>query len=420
VLGVHFLCSALSGQKLTSTHAFSSAIPESSKLTVPKTKRFAVLLSSLALIFVVLGVGGALAWQKYKTIVAASQQPPPPEMPEPITLVKCSEMTYRSTVTAIGTIRAPRSITLRNEIAGQVVEVPLQAGQIVEKGQTLLVLDRSVDDAMLRSAVARQRMAKSMLERTRRVASANASSGNEIDQSEAEMAQADAEVARLTAIIDKKTLLAPFRAKAGLLNTHVGQYLSEGTEITSLQGIDDHIHIDFMMPQVVADSVQIGDKVRLMTSPEPLWAEVIAFDSMADRSTRNLMARAQLNNPPPHLQPNDSIKVEIAYGPDRRGIAIPAEALRRSPTDVFVFVAELETSDQLRAHARPVFPGQTIGNSVVIGTGLSANDQVIVDGSFKLRDGALVVDSAAASDPVAKRPVAGEPVADSVNASAGS
>jgi membrane fusion protein (multidrug efflux system) len=345
-------------------------------------------------------------------------------MPEPVSLVQCSEMTYRSTVTAIGTIRAPRSITLRNEIAGQVVEVPLQAGQIVEKGQTLLVLDRSVDDAMLRSAMARQRMAKSMLERTRRVASANASSGNEIDQSEAEMAQADAEVARLRAIIDKKTLLAPFRAKAGLLNTHVGQYLSEGTEITSLQGIDDHIHIDFMMPQVVADSVQIGDKVRLMTSPEPLWAEVIAFDSMADRSTRNLMARAQLNNPPSHLQPNDSIKVEIAYGPERRGIAIPAEALRRSPTDVFVFVAVLEKSDEQRARARGVFPGQTIGNSVMIGTGLSENDQVIVDGSFKLRDGSLVVDRAAATEPVAKKPsssepVLSEPVADPASVSAG-
>lgn len=361
-------------------------------MNAPSTKRLSIVLGSIALILTVLAVGSALAYHKYKTIVAASQQPPPPMMPERVSIVPATDITYRASVTAIGTIRAPRSITLRNEIAGQVISVPLQAGQIVEKGQVLLELDKSVDDAMLLSAQARQRMAKSMLDRTRRIAQANASSGNEVDQSEAEMAQADAEIARLRAIIEKKTLRAPFRAKAGLLNTHVGQYLSEGTEITSLQGIDDHIHIDFMMPQVVADSVEIGQKVQLLVEPEPLEAEVIAFDSMADRSTRNLMGRAELKNPPPFLQPNDSVKVEVAFGNQITGIAIPAEALRSSPTGAFVYVAETNQSGADTAIPRLVSPGQTLGKTLVIKQGLTKEDRVIVDGSFKLREGALVVD----------------------------
>ena len=352
-----------------------------------------VFLGSLLLITIVLALGAALGWYKYQSIVAASQQGPPPEMPEAVSISLALPITFRNTVTAIGTVRAPRSIMLSNEIAGKVVEIPLQAGQTVEKGDVLLVLDKTVEAAMLLSAEARQRMAKSMRERTKLSANANAASGNEIDQAEAEMAQADAEIARLRAVIDKKTFVAPFRAKAGLLNTHVGQYLSEGTEITTLQGIDEYVHIDFMMPQIVADTVEIGQDVRLLVEPIPLVARVIAFDALADRSTRNLMGRAKLSNPPLYMQPNDSVKVEISYGEPRNEIAIPAESLRRAPAGAFVFVAAIDKSGALRATKRPVMPGQMIGGSVVIHKGLDTSDRVIVDGSFKLHEGALVADS---------------------------
>jgi len=311
-------------------------------------------------------------------------------MPEAVSILPAKSIAFRATVTAVGTIRAPQSITLRNEIAGQVIRIPLKAGQTVDKGDVLVELDRSIEDAQLLAAQARQRMSKSMLDRTRRSANANASSGNELDQAEAEMAQADAEIARLKATIEKKTLLAPFRARAGLVDTHVGQYLSEGTEITSLQGIDDHVHVDFMMPQEVADSVEIGQIVRLLIEPTPLEATVIALDSLADRSTRNLLGRARLNDPPSFLQPNDSVKVEVAYGPERTTIAVPAVSVRRAPTGAFVFVAEPDKEGVLRAAVRTILPAQTIGQDVVVYQGVSEDEQIIVDGSFKLREGSMV------------------------------
>lgn len=360
-------------------------------MTTHRSQLPKVILGSLLLIVTVLSLGAALAWHKYQSIQAASQQGEPAEQPEMVSLARSLATGFRGSVTAIGTVRAPRSITLRNEIAGQVVSVPLQAGQIVEQGQVLVVLDASVEQASLLSAQARQRMAQSMLERTQRIARANASSGNEIDQSEAEMAQADAEVARLQAVIDKKTLRAPFRAKAGLIDTHPGQFLSEGTEITTLQGIDDYILVDFMMPQAVADSVEIGQEVRLLVQPAPVAAQIIALDSLADRASRNLMGRARLEQPPSFLQPNDSVKVEITFGPERSGVVVPAGALRRAPTGAFVYVAQPDQTGGLRAVAKAVTPGQSIGTSVMILGGLDADESVIVDGSFKLREGSLVM-----------------------------
>ncbi len=349
-----------------------------------------VVIGSCVLIAAVLGIGGGLAFYKYRSIMVASQQGPPPEMPEAVSIQAAVAVSFSPRVTAIGTVHAPRSITLRNEIAGQVVDVPMRAGGVVEQGQTLVVLDRSVEEAQLQSAKAHQRMARSMLERTRLVAKANASSGNEIDQAEADMTQSDADIARLTAIIAKKTLVAPFRAKAGLVDTHVGQFLSEGTQITTLQGIDDYIHIDFMMPQAVADSVDVGQAVKLLVEPLPLEATVVAIDSQSDRMTRNLMARAKLDQPPAFLQPNDSVKVEVQYGKELNGIAIPAEALRRSPTGAFVYLAKPDQSGGMRATVARVTPGQTVDGAVIVYQGLQAGDQVIVDGSFKLREGVLV------------------------------
>ncbi len=364
-----------------------------------RSRLVAVVLGSIGLVAVVLAIGGGLARFKYLQITAASLQKPPPEMPEAVTILPASSLAIRASATAIGTIRAPRSITLQNEVAGQVEAIGFQPGDIVDTGQVLVRLDHAVEDAMLLSAIAKQRMAKSMLERNRRVALANASSANEIDQAEADMAQGDAEVARLKAIIEKKTLIAPFRAKAGLIDTHVGQYLSEGTELTTLQGIDDYVEVDFMMPQSVADVVEIGQNVTLLLAEEDLEATLIALDAIADRSTRNLLGRAKLPNPPAYLQPNDAVKVRVQYGPEMDVIAVPAEALRRSPTGSFVYVAEADQSGALRATSRRVIAGQAAGDLVVVNGGIEAGEAVVVSGSFKLRDNAMVADSTRGESP---------------------
>ena len=366
-------------------------LEEFNQLAHRRVRFFAVAFGSLTLVGGVLGLLGGLAWYKYASIMAASQQPPPPEMPTLVTIAPTSEIEFYPTVTAIGTVLAPRSITLRNEVAGLVTKVVVTSGQTVAAKQVLIELDHSVEDAMLVSAMARQRMARSLLARTQRVANENASSANEIDQAEAEMAQTNAELARLQAVIAKKTLIAPFRSKAGLLDTYVGQYLGEGTLITSLQGIDEYLYVDFMMPQTVADAVQIGQDVRLLTPEKTFVAKLIALDSIADRSTRNLMGRAKLDQPPGFLQPYDAVKVEIKYGEPRHGISIPAESLRRAPAGAFVYVALVDDSGVLRATMRPVVPGQTIGGSVIVYRGLVADEQVVVDGSFKLHEHARIM-----------------------------
>lgn len=344
----------------------------------------------------VVSCAGVIAYAKYQSILASMSAPPPPEMPEAVIVAQAKPVEFRQSTSSIGTVIAPRSVNLKTEMTGTVAAMSIESGATVEKGQVLVQLDTSVEKAQLQGAKAQQRIAQSTYKRTKQAADAKAVTELELEQSEAILAQAESEVERLEAIIMKKTLFAPFRARVGLCDVHLGQYLPEGTPIAMLQGIEDYVHIDFAVPQKVADSIQINDQVKLLMEPENLFAKVIAIDSQADKITRSLFARARIDNPPAALQPNDSVKVEVEFGPQISGVLIPSSALRRTPSGSFVYIATKDEKGDMRAHSQPVIPGRTLGEEVVIIHGLKADVNVVADGSFKLLDNGLLADKSSA------------------------
>ncbi len=312
-------------------------------------KQSFVWLGSLAVVAAVVSIGASLGWWKYQQITAAAAAPPPPENPIAVVVEPSTQVSYRAQTTSIGTVLAPQSIKLSNEVAGSVNMIGFKSGDIVEAGQVLLQLDTTVEQARLASAEARAKIAKSTLNRTREAAANRAVAELELEEADARYSQALAEVEELRAVISRKTLRAPFRAKIGICNTHVGQFLMSGADITSLQSIEGYVNVDFMVPQSAADSVQVGKSVIIFDQSDKWEAKIAAIDAQADRTTRNLMARAKLEPVPPQLLPGDSVKVAVDYGPVLTTAAVPLEAVRRAPMRSFVYVVTKDKSDQLRA-----------------------------------------------------------------------
>lgn len=360
-----------------------------------------IWIGSLTLVLTTVAALSGLGWYKYQGMMAAKSAPPPPEAPIAVVVSPVEMLDFRASSTMIGTIMAPRSISMSNEVAGTVREVAFVPGGVVEADQVLVRLDSSVEEARLEAAKARRRLAESTLKRLRSIKGADAISQIELDEALARKDEATAEVQELTSIIGRLTIKAPFRARVGLSDTHVGQYLPSGTMITTLQSLDGFLLVDFMLPQEVADVVKSGDSVRLEGASGSHSAKVIAFNSIADRNTRNMEARARIDNPPEEFQPGDSTRVVVEYGPARRTTAIPVQALRRSPSGALVYLAEPDAQGNLRARARSIIPGPSTGSLVRVLDGIAPNDRVVADGSFKLRDGALIVDvaSSPAADP---------------------
>jgi len=350
------------------------------------------LLVSLA------AVGAALAAWKANSLgsadAAAAHYPEPTEA---VGAAVAQLREHRQATSAIGTVLALRSVTLRNELAGTVKQVALHPGQIVEPGTVLVALDVSVEQADLRAQEAQLALARTSLERLEKLREHNATSDVEVDKARAERDVTLAQIARTQAVIARKTIRVPFRARVGLADVHPGQYLNEGTVLTTLQSVDDALHVDFAVPQAVAAGLKPGDRVDVYAgSSEPIAAKVEALDAKVDPTTRNSTVRARIDLATKgHAKvaapvPGSSVRVSVGVGASSRVVAIPATALRKGPSGDHVFVLAPDAKKQLRAQARPVKVGASVGDEVLIVEGLAAGDQVATSGSFKLRDAVRV------------------------------
>ena len=349
-------------------------------------------VGSVALPLVVLLMGIALAAWKYDAIqdsqAASAHQPEPMET---VTVALAKEIEHRQTTTSIGTVLALRSITLRNELAGTVREVRLTPGQIVEGGTVLVALDVSVEEAELRAQEAQAALARTVLNRRQNLNHEMATTQEEVDRARADLDVARAQIARTKAIIARKTVRAPFRSRVGIADVHPGQYLNEGTLLTTLQGIDDAAHVDFTVAQQVAAGLRDGELVEVFAgSSVPITATIVALDARIDPATRNAVVRARIDGAGSAPSPGSSVRVRVPVGASRKAVAVPVSALRKGPGGDQVFVIAQDKDGRSRAHVQQVESGAMFGDEVVIHTGLNAGDQVAASGSFKLREAALV------------------------------
>jgi len=350
-------------------------------------------ISSTALLLTIAGIGISLAaWKQAEQSSSQAAMTDQPEPMEVIVAAVAKPREFRRTTTAIGTVLALRSVTLRNELAGTVRTVGLTPGVIVEKGDVLVALDTSVEEAELHALEAQTTLASASLHRMQQLTQDRAAAAADLERAQAEYDVALAQMARAQAVIERKTIRAPFRARVGLADVHPGQFLDAGTELTSLQGVDESVHVDFAVAQHVAAELAPGDVVEILARPgaPALTARIEAVDARVDPATRNAFVRARLDDAPMVPAPGASVRVRVASGPSQDVVAVPASALRRGPAGDHVFVLMADDRGHLRAHARAVQAGAATGDEVLVQSGLAAGEQVAASGSFKLRESVLV------------------------------
>jgi membrane fusion protein, multidrug efflux system len=348
---------------------------------------------SAMLIATIIGTGVILAAWKQASIkeaeAAAASQPEPTEM---VAAAVAVSREHRQTTTSIGTVLALRSVELRNELPGTVRYVNLIPGQVVGAGTVLVALDVSVEQAELKALEAQAALAETVLGRVQRLYNERAEAQTALDRARAERDVALAQIARTKAIIARKTIHAPFRARVGISDVHPGQYLTDGTVLTTLQSVDEAAHVDFAVAQQVAAGLRKGDEVGVFAAANanPIPARIVAVDARVDPTTRNAMVRARIAGSANAPAPGASVRVVVPVGPSSEAVAIPVSALRRGPGGDHVFVIAPDQKGNNRVSVRPVQSGTVLGDEVLILSGLSAGEKVAASGSFKLRESALV------------------------------
>ena len=327
-----------------------------------------------------------------------------PEASATVEIFVAQPQIWSETTNTVGEVLAPQAVALRNEVEGRVSAVGFAAGDAVKKDQMLLQLDASEEIAQLRSAQAEAELAQLALARYQKLMAQNLSSREQYDQARAQFAMATARSQALQAVIDKKTLTAPFDGSAGLHTLQRGQYLAADTVITQLVGSQKILWVDFFLPhnsliKKQQGNISIDAPVSISARgvlAAPLTGHVIASEPAVSTTSRNLKLRAAIDNPDGTLKPGMLVDVQIATAAPREVIAVPATAIQHNSTGTFVYVvssAEKDTpaeKEQQRATLRNVTIGEEKNRKVIITDGLKSGETIAANGSYKLQDKMLV------------------------------
>src|SRR5215831_2051307 len=187
----------------------------------------------------------------------------------------------------------PCNVAVSNEVPGTVSKIRFESGQIAKEGQVLVELDAEVERAQLASVDARRDLAGRNAERSRKLAAGNVISKAQLDDVEAQLKTATTDTAALRAQVDRKVIRAPFRGRLGIRAVNVGQYLTPGTTVTTLDAMGGTF-ADFTLPQEELSRVAVGLPVRVTMEgkKEPLTGTISAIDPTVDLATRNVKIRA--------------------------------------------------------------------------------------------------------------------------------
>jgi membrane fusion protein (multidrug efflux system) len=323
---------------------------------------------------------------------AASFQPPP----EAVTTITAVQEQWPETLSAIGSVAAVQGVTISADLPGTVDRIGFEAGQWVREGEVLALLDTRQEQAQLAAAEAQRELARVNFERMQGLLNENVVSRAEFDRATADQRQSDAHVGEIRATIERKTIRAPFAGVLGIRRVNLGQYLSAGDALVTLQSLNP-IYVNFGVPQQAMAQVRAGRTVKITAANLAgleFSGRITAIDSVVDESTRNVQVQATLSNADGKLRPGMFVQAEVRVGETASIVAVPASAISYAPygNSVFVVGDWQDPNGKSYRGVRQQFVklGAARGDQIAILSGLKAGDEVVTSGVFKLRNGAAV------------------------------
>jgi membrane fusion protein (multidrug efflux system) len=350
-------------------------------------------------IVVVLGVVGGLAGVKIlqiRKLIAVGKSFAAP--PESVSSAVVREEKWQGTLTAIGSITAVQGVTITPDIPGTVREIAFESGAVVSKGDLLVRLDTSSEEAQLRALESQVELASINLARMRSLRTDNMVSQSDLDTAEATMKQTQANADAIRATIEKKTIRAPFAGRLGIRLANLGQYLDAGKPIVSLQSLSP-VYADFSLPQQELAQLKTGMRVHLFTDTYPdLFDGVLtAINPDLDSATRSVGLQATFANTNQLLRPGMFVRVEVLLPDEQNVLVIPATSLLSAPYGDSVYVIESKSGKdgkpELIVRQQIIRTGRARGDLLSVESGLKAGERIVSSGIFKLRNGMSVVEN---------------------------
>ncbi len=318
----------------------------------------------------------------------------PAYAPPPVVIAAATSRaeTWDQYLDAVGTIKAAHGVELSSETSGQVTALHFDSGDVVSKGDLLLVLNDTVEQASKQNQIASLELAKLLHQRDAKLVTQKSIPQSQYDRSRADLQQAQAQLRETEARLSQKRITAPFDGTLGIRRVNVGDYVSPGTVIASIQDLSD-LEVDFTLPSQSGPLLTKGQAITVAAADYPdqrFQATLFALDSRIDTSTRNIDVRATLE-PGSKLLPGMFVTLRIALQREKQLVTVPETAVTYSLHGNTVFIIR-PSADGNGLTQEPVIVevGEVRNGRIAILSGLAADEQVVTAGQNKLFRGARV------------------------------
>lgn len=301
---------------------------------------------------------------------------------------KVEAMKLQDETQAVGTLRSRQGVMLRPEVSGRISRLGFNDGQRVSRGQVLVQLDDTLQQAQLQQAKAQASIARTNLERNRELVAQNFVSKSAVDQTAAAMEVAEAQVALAQAQLMRMRIVAPFAGVAGIGAVSVGDYVKDGAELVNIEDTGSMV-VDFRLPERVLSRLKVGQGVDVTLdglAGRSFTGRVDAFDSQLDANGRSLLVRARLDNRDGVLRPGMFARARLVFEVRDNALVVPEEALVPQGGKQYLLKVVEEGGAKVtqRIEARL---GLRVPGKVEILEGVVAGDIVVTAGQSRLMRG---------------------------------
>jgi membrane fusion protein (multidrug efflux system) len=333
------------------------------------------------------------------TADGAAKATPGGPPPTPVEVIVVKPATVQEDLQAVGSLRSNESVILRPEVAGRIATIGFRDGQVVKKGQLLIGLDASLNEAEVAQYKAEYDLALSNLKRSEDLARQKfiSSSAQETAASNAQVAEARLKLAQ--ARLSKMRLIAPFDGIVGIRGVSLGDYVKDGTDLVNIEDVRN-LKVDFRLPERSLTQIRVGQGIDVVADalPNERWPGTIeAVNPRIDASGRSLELRARLDNSGGKLRPGMFARVRVIIGERANALLVPEEAIVPQGEEFFVYKVVEGAAKRV-----PVKLGVRRDARVEILQGIEPGDRVVTAGMRLSRDGqpvrVLSADEAAKGD----------------------
>jgi membrane fusion protein (multidrug efflux system) len=258
-----------------------------------------------------------------------------------VSATKVEPTTWTPEIDAIGTLSAIQGVDVATEVAGVVKSINFKANDRIEAGQLLVQIDDAVERADLMSAEAAVTRDQAQLARAERLRQTGVSSEATLEEAESNLAASQSALAKIGAVLDEKSIEAPFAGVIGIPRIDVGQYLEPGNMIATLQKLDT-MRADFTVPEQQVGELTMDQLASfgLTESDFPYRGHIIGIDPKIDPTSRLVSVRAEVENPDGNLRPGQFVRVRVELPPLENVIALPQTAVVTSLYGDYVYLVE--------------------------------------------------------------------------------